>query len=207
MTPVARRGWQTALITVAVALLSAAGVYQAARWVTGLLYPLHHRELVAGCSGSHDLDTNLVAAVIRTESRWRAHATSRSGARGLMQIMPETAAWAAERMGLGGFEPDQLYDPAVNIRLGCWYLHYLIGQFGGDWVTALAAYNGGDHNVRRWLRESQWTGEAHHLDQIPFPETRAYVKNVLRDYRIYIWLYGNRPDRTGRAAAAVTGER
>ncbi len=149
-------------------------------------YPVNYRPQIARCGGEHGLDPYLVAAVIRAESRFRPKATSPQGARGLMQIMPETGRWVAEQMGLP-YQDDFLYEPEYNIRVGCWYLAALLREFAGDPVLALAAYNGGLTNVNTWLSERRWTGE---VAQIPFPETRHYVAAVLRDQKRYRFLYG-----------------
>jgi len=181
------------LLALVVLVLLAIGVRAALMQV----YPLQYREFIGDCAEEHGIDPYLVAAVIRAESRFRPEATSPQGARGLMQLMPDTARWVAGQTGLP-YDDAYLYDPAYNIRLGCWYLALLIREFGGDPVRALAAYNGGMTNVHNWLRDRQWTGERHTLPQIPFAETRHYVANVLRDQRWYRLIYGAwRPARTG----------
>lgn len=161
----------------------------ALRYAAGRLYPLHYRGVVWTAATDHGVDPYLVAAVIRQESRWRPRAVSRQGARGLMQIMPETGQWAGEKMGLGPVTPEDLFDPVVNIRIGTWYLSQLLREFDGNWAAALAAYNGGRHNVHEWLEAGRWDGEARHLAEIPFPETREFVSDVLRDYQWYRRLY------------------
>jgi len=160
-------------------------------WVLTRLYPLEYREILFLRAAERGLDPYLVAAVIRAESRFRPRAISAQGARGLMQIMPETGKWVAEQMEIP-FDPELLYDPDYNIRLGCWYLSNLLNEFDGNRVLALAAYNGGRNNVKQWLAEERWTGEAHTLEQIPFGETRHYVAVVLRDHKRYQWLYEKR---------------
>jgi len=153
------------------------------------LYPLAYGSAVNQCAAEHGLDPYLVAAVIRAESRFRPEVTSPQGARGLMQIMPETGRWVAEQMGLA-FDAAYLYEPEYNIQVGCWYLATLLRQYAQDPVLALAAYNGGMTNVDNWLNDQQWTGERHTLEQIPFSETRHYVAVVLRDQQRYRFLYG-----------------
>jgi len=152
-------------------------------------YPVKYRSAISDCAEEHGLDPYLVAAVIRAESRFRPDATSPQGARGLMQVMPDTGRWVAGKMGLP-YDDAYLYEPLYNIRLGCWYLAALLREFAGDPVLALAAYNGGMSNVYRWLNEQQWTGERDTLAQIPFSETRYFVANVLRDQKRYRLLYG-----------------
>lgn len=159
-------------------------------WLDRRLYPLPYRETVWIHAGAHDLDPLLVAAVIRTESRWRPGATSPKGARGLMQIMPETGRWIARQKGWPDLDIDRLYEPELNIEFGAWYLAYLRQDFDGDVILALAAYNGGNQNVRRWLQEKRWSGEHQTLGQIPFAETREYVRRVIDAYERYQRLYG-----------------
>lgn len=140
-------------------------------------------------AGRNNVDPYLVAAIIKTESNFASGAESRMGARGIMQIMPETGIWAAEQMKLKGFHPDHLYETATNIKIGCWYLNNLNKEFKGNKILVVAAYNAGRGNVRQWLEKERWSGEQATLDQIPFPETREYVGRVLKNYRWYRHLY------------------
>lgn len=152
-------------------------------------YPLKYHESVARHAERYMLDPLLITAVMRVESDFNRFAVSPKGARGLMQIMPDTARWAAERMGLADFDVEHLFDPETNIAIGVWYLSMLREQFGGDTVLALAAYNGGQANVSRWLREEAWSGEVETISDIPFPETRGYVQKVLHAYEWYRRIY------------------
>lgn len=159
-------------------------------WFWRLFYPLDYWESITSNAREFSLDPFLIAAVIRVESKFDPHARSKRGAIGLMQLMPDTARWVAEQVGVP-FSVDYLYLPEYNIRLGCWYLANLGQEFGKDLVVTLAAYNGGRGNVRKWLEDGLWTGEVHRVDEIPFSETRQFVKKVLRDYQMYRELYGN----------------
>lgn len=198
-----RRRWPlTSWLALLLAL--AALLYFGSRWLVAQLYPLHYRESLFRRAQENGLDPYLVAAVIRIESRFRADATSSQGARGLMQIMPDTGEWAASQMKIA-YSPQMLYDADYNIRIGCWYLAHLHQQFHGDTVLALAAYNGGHGNVTKWLQERQWTGEHHTLEQIPFTETRLYVANVLRDFERYRRIYGSGSQARRESLYAGTG--
>lgn len=157
-------------------------------WFWRLLYPIHHKEVMFHYAREYGVDPYLVAAVIRVESKYYPQALSPMGARGLMQVMPETGAWVAEQLGLEDFEPEQLFDPETNIRIGTWYLANLKQEFG-DLTFALAAYNGGRGNVRRWLEMRQSRGETLEIEDFPFPETRVYVTKVLYNYRRYREIY------------------
>lgn len=156
------------------------------------IYPLPERELVFQYAAENQLDPYLVAAVIRVESRFSDQAESVSGARGLMQLMPDTAQWAAERMGID-YQPDQLFEGEYNIRMGCWYLRELLDEYDGNLTVALAAYNGGRGNVSTWLEDGTWDGSLADLPALPFPETRDYVQRVWRDYHRYQKLYAGNP--------------
>lgn len=147
-----------------------------------LFFPFPYREAIEREAGRYSLDPLLVVAVMRVESGFSPRARSRAGARGLMQLMPTTAEWAARKVALRDFSTDGLEDPDTNIRLGCWYLSYLRRQFPGDLPAMLAAYNGGEGNVARWKRHPQALEAA-------FPETRTYIRRSLRTYRIYRLLY------------------
>ena len=152
-----------------------------------LLYPLPYREYVEQHAERHGLDPLLVAAVIREESGFDPRARSAVGARGLMQLMPRTASWAAPREGIAGFDVVDLEDPETNIRLGCWYLAYLSRQFDGQLPLMLAAYNGGEGNLARW--RATHGDETEELLTAAFPETRRYVERGLVTYRNYRFLY------------------
>ncbi|MCL5047115.1 MAG: lytic transglycosylase domain-containing protein [Actinobacteria bacterium] len=158
------------------------------------LYPLPYRQIIEQRAAQFNLDPLLVAAVIRTESKFNPGAVSKKGARGLMQVMPSTGEWAADRLKIPGFSLDRLFDPDVNVWIGTWYLDRLRRDFGGDLVLALAAYNGGSGHVKDWLQSSQWTGEQRTIEQIPFRETRNFVDRVMKDYRMYHLLYRRRSD-------------
>jgi soluble lytic murein transglycosylase len=141
--------------------------------------PLRHDDVIRQQAADKDLDPALIAAVIYAESRFRDQ-ESHAGARGLMQITPQTAAAIAHLSGGTEFVTGDLSDPEINIRYGSYYLRYLLDRYHGNEVAALAAYNAGTGNVDRW------GGADLSLDAIRFPETRAYVDQVLdkrQDYR------------------------
>jgi soluble lytic murein transglycosylase len=160
-----------------------------------LFYPFHYREQIIASADMYRVDPLLVAAVIHTESGFRQNAVSARGARGLMQVMPSTAEWVAERIGFPSFSEEMLFEPHYNIQIGTWYLADLIKQFDGSTVIALAAYNGGRGEVDRWLHQGIWDGGEANLGQIPFTETRGFVMRVLKTYRRYNQLYSLREEK------------
>ena len=148
-----------------------------------LRHPLHYRAIVEGHARNYDLDPALLAAVIYQESKFRADARSKSGAIGLMQLLPSTAHGIALHTGGSKFRTSDLYVPELNVRYGAWYLRHLLDKYG-DERTALAAYNAGQENVDRWRAAGSG---------IAFAETRAYVDRVEHLKRLYRRLYGLTP--------------
>jgi soluble lytic murein transglycosylase len=138
-------------------------------WYLRARYPLRYEHIVRGHAANYRLDPALLAAVIHQESKFRADARSKSGALGLMQLLPETAKGIATRTGGSAFEVDDLYDPELNVRYGSWYLRHLIDKYGSE-EQALAAYNGGQGNLDRGIM---------------YRETRRYVERVLELREIY----------------------
>ncbi|WP_324669863.1 lytic transglycosylase domain-containing protein [Geochorda subterranea] len=173
------------LAILALTVWTATNVRTVLRW----WYPVYYRESIVRWSAAHGLDPWLVAAVVRVESNFRPLATSPRGARGLMQLLPETARWVSGRMGEERFFEDLLYDPETNVRLGTWYLADLLREFDGRLPVALAAYNAGRGTVQRWLEQSTWDGSEKRLEGVPYGETRRFVARVLRSWRMYRWLY------------------
>ena len=133
--------------------------------------PLRHDDIIRQQSREKNLDPALVAAVIYRESKFRDQ-TSDAGAKGLMQILPETAEFIAKRTGGTQFELRDLANPQVNISYGCWYLRYLLDRYEGNEVAAVAAYNAGHQHV------DDWGGKDLTVDDIQFPETKQYAQDV-----------------------------
>ncbi|HVL97011.1 MAG TPA: lytic transglycosylase domain-containing protein [Solirubrobacteraceae bacterium] len=147
--------------------------------VQELALPLRHEDIIRQQARDKDLDPSLIAAVIYTESRF-VDQTSSAGAKGLMQILPSTADYIAQKSGGTQFEQGDLATPQINIAYGSWYLNYLLRKYRGSEVLALAAYNAGEGKLDEWLRTAAARGETFTAARIPFPETRAYVKKVLQ---------------------------
>jgi soluble lytic murein transglycosylase len=160
-----------------------------ANWFWRVFYPWPYKQDMIEVAVDSGVDPFLLAAVTKVESGFDPHARSSAGAVGLMQVMPDTANWVSQQIGFDDFHADLLYQPEVNLLIGCWYLSDLLNEFDGNITAALAAYNAGRGNVGTWLRSGQWNGTKRDLKNIPFPETREYVKSVLRNYEIYQYLY------------------
>ena len=143
-----------------------------------LTLPLRHEDVIRQQSREKEVDAALIAAVIYAESKF-SDQTSSAGARGLMQITPDAANEIERLSGGTTFELRDLSDPEINIRYGTFLLRELFDRYDGDAVAVLAAYNAGPANADRW------GGSDLNVDGIPFPETRAYVEEVLDKQREY----------------------
>jgi peptidoglycan lytic transglycosylase len=137
-----------------------------------LTLPLRHDDIIRQQARDKDLDPALIAAIIYRESKFRDQ-TSKAGAKGLMQILPSTAEFVARKSGGTEFTEGDLGDPQINISYGCWYFRYLLDLYDGNEVAAIAAYNAGHQRVDRW------GGAQLQVDDIRFPETRQYTREVL----------------------------
>lgn len=151
------------------------------------VYPYH--DTVMKYASMYRVDSNLTAAVIKNESKFRREVHSHRGAIGLMQLMPDTAKWIAGQLGDTGYTEQGLHEPDRNIRYGTWYLATLQKEFHGNDILALAAYNAGRGNVQEWIKEKDWPRDFSDIDAIPFEETREYVRQVLADQKKYRELY------------------
>ena len=180
-----RRRW-LALGTGAVVVGLLAGVLVASgafdKALQELTLPLKHEDVIRQQSGEKGVDAALIAAVIYSESKF-SDATSSAGARGLMQITPEAAEFIERQSGATSFEMEDLSDPEINIRYGTFLLKELLERYGGDEAAALAAYNAGPGNA------DKWGGSSLNVSDIPFPETRAYVEEVLDKQKEYRHKY------------------
>jgi peptidoglycan lytic transglycosylase len=168
-------------VVATVAIIGAGRIGDAVREIT---LPLRHDDIIRQQAAEKHLDPALIAAVIYEESRFHDQ-TSRAGARGLMQITPETADFIARRSGGYRFREEDLATPQINIAYGAYYLRYLIDHYGGSETLAIAAYNAGQTNVDRWVRDAGGPEAFDTARHIKFPETRAYVANVQERRRQY----------------------
>jgi soluble lytic murein transglycosylase len=173
------------------------------RW----MYPIEYQPVIQDTANRAQVDPLLVASVIRVESKFNSEDVSHAGAVGLMQLMPGTALWVAQMMHSNGDDLryakgdslKQLANPQVNIEIGSWYIHYLIRQFNGNRVAAVAAYNGGPKRVGEWLSNGTWDGRLNTIGRIPVGETRHFVDRVFYNYDLYKRIYG--ADKRWQAAA------
>jgi soluble lytic murein transglycosylase len=154
------------------------------RAIQELTLPLKHEDVIRQQAREKDVDAALIAAVIYSESKFN-DAESSAGARGLMQITPAAAEFIERQSGGTTFDLSDLSDPEINIRYGTYLLRELLERYDGDEAAALAAYNAGPGNA------DKWGGADLTVAEIPFPETRAYVEEVLQKQSEYRREYGH----------------
>jgi soluble lytic murein transglycosylase len=169
-------------------------------------FPMPFRNDVVAKAGEIGLDPAYVYGLIRQESRFIIDARSSVGASGLMQIMPSTARWTAKKIGLR-YSNELIADRDTNLTLGTSYLKLVLDDFGGSQALAAAAYNAGPSRSRRW-RDGPVLDPAVWAENVPFPETRDYVKKVLSNATYYAARLGaaapSLKQRLGRAIAPAS---
>ncbi|EFM08821.1 Lytic transglycosylase catalytic [Paenibacillus curdlanolyticus YK9] len=159
-------------------------------WMARWMYPIHYQEDIRASAWDYGLDPLLIAAVIRVETNYKTGKESHKGALGLMQIMPDTADWVINKAGFSDVTEDTLRHRAdISIQIGSWYLSSLHKQFDGNAVAAVAAYNAGPGNVKKWMENGVWDGAMDTVSNVPFGETRHYVQRVFYYYNKYKDLY------------------
>jgi len=156
-----------------------------------LRYPAPYRDVFAEFAREHGVDEAWVLGLVRQESHFIVDAHSAAGARGLMQLMPRTARWVARKIGLKHYHPGHMAEVKTNITLGTGYLKLVLDNLGHE-VLASAAYNAGPGRARSW-RDAKPLEGAIYAENIPFDETRHYVKKVMANAIFYASLYGDGP--------------
>ncbi len=180
------------MLLLGLALLAVAAyfIFSFPKQVPKINYPMTMEAQIRERAGEFGLDPARVAAVIYCESSFLPDAVSSVGARGLMQIMPQTGEWLATKFPDIDYQgADQLFDPVTNMRFGCWYLDWLIERYDGDIVKSTAAYHTGQGHVDDWLKDAANSQDGVTLDAIPSSATDTYVKRVVAAYDAYKELY------------------
>ena len=154
-----------------------------------MIYPTKYSEYVEKYADEYCVDKYLIYALIKAESNFDPEVTSSSDARGLMQLMEETAVERSNLIDEETIEAHDLYDPETNIRLGTSYLSYLLGLYNDNMILALAAYNAGLGNVQQWIQDEIIKPDGSDIENIPYKETENYVRKIIRDYQMYLRLY------------------
>jgi soluble lytic murein transglycosylase len=157
--------------------------------INDILYPLAYWQTVRAVSKQYQIDPFLLLSVMREESRFDPEARSVAGALGLMQIMPQTAYNLNSKLKMDISDRAEIFDVEINITLGAYYLGSLLKEFS-SLPSAIAAYNAGEHKVREWLKGGKYISFDEFIEDIPYDETRNYVKRVLVTYARYLDMAG-----------------
>lgn len=160
-----------------------------------------YMKIIDKYSQEYNIEKELLFSVIKAESSFNKDAVSKVGASGLMQLMPDTAKWISGKLN-EKFDKEVLKDPEKNIKYGSYYLSYLIGKFRNiDY--ALMAYNAGPGNVEKWIQGDILKGTPDDVENVPFKETKAYIKKIKKNYKlnkkIYSFYYDTNENRAKRA--------
>ncbi len=182
----ARLYWEISDYRSALISVQKAGPNTLSTW--GYSYPIPYRDAIVSHTAKHEIPESLAYSIIRAESSFSPTVLSPVGAVGLMQLMPATARSLAKVKSEGADTP-QLTSPELNIGLGVRHLKNLLVRFNGNLIQAVAAYNSGATPVERWLKISDASRPDEFIENIPYPETREYVKKVLTNLEIYNALY------------------
>lgn len=179
-----KKALKAVVVLAAAALLVSAGVR-----AMYAKFPLKYSEHIEKYADEYGLDKFMVYGVVYAESRFDN--TAHSGlARGLMQLTDATADWVAEKLGIE-YDYDMAENPEINIKMGCYYLSCLMEKYNNE-ETALAAYNAGMGNVSKWLADERYSSDGEALFDMPYGETKRYVKRVKIFTYIYERLYAER---------------
>lgn len=146
-------------------------------------YPMTYKNEIITYSNKFGVTSALVASVANVESNFHEDAVSNKGAIGVMQLLPSTAEWVAKKMNIE-YSEEMLLNGAYNIKIGSFYLSYLIDYFDSE-KLGICAYNAGQGNVSAWLKNSNFSKDGKNLDKIPFKETENYLNKVYKNYNYY----------------------
>ncbi|MBU4226942.1 tetratricopeptide repeat protein [bacterium] len=149
------------------------------------LYPAYFEDMIREHALKYEIDPLLALAMIREESRFNAWNESVAGARGLMQIIFSTGEWIAQKLNFEDFNNEMLFDPEINIDLGCWYIGYLKERFSNDLILIISGYNAGPGTTSKWLQQYSRSDLDNFVENIPYSETREHIKKVMKSYQMY----------------------
>ena len=180
--------WKKMLISIVSFLIIINALFLGAVYYGGVNYPVNYLEEIQKYSNEYGVDPKVVLAIMRVESNFKTDATSKVNAKGLMQVLPDTAKHVAKLLNIDANSMD-LNDAETNIKIGTYYIKYLMQNFS-NMDTVYAAYNGGIGNVNTWLKDSKYSSDGVSLYNIPSSETKHYVNKVNKALKAYEILYG-----------------
>ena len=152
------------------------------------LFPLEYSNLIEKYSSEYQVDKNLVYAIAKAESNFNETAESHAGAHGLMQLTDETAIWISNQLEISDFQTETVKKPETNIKLGVWYLSYLINEMEYE-DLAILSYNAGINKVKNWIDDNVIEKNSIDITKVPYKETKIYLAKVKVYKKIYELLY------------------
>lgn len=152
------------------------------------IYPQKYSGYVEKYAEENNLDPLLIYSIIKAESNFKEDAKSKSNAIGLMQIMETTAKEIGKELGIEQITVEKLYEPEINIKIGTTYFKILLDKYKNH-NLAIIAYNAGMGNLDQWIEQGIMDRQGENIENIPFPETKNYVKKILQNYKIYQEIY------------------
>lgn len=176
------------LLVIILLLLIVYKVFNIEEKILMYLYPKKYEEYVYKYSEELNIDPMLTFAIIKTESNFEEKIESKSGAIGLMQLMPNTAKEQAEKLKIN-YSKEIICNPEINLKLGLYYFNTLLDYYNQNYILAFAAYNAGLGNVQKWIDEGIIKEDGSDIENIPFKETNMYVRKIIKNYEIYKMLY------------------
>lgn len=169
-----------------------------------LSYPKGYQEFVGPYARKYGVDELLVYSIIREESRFQKDVVSPADAVGLMQLIPPTARTVARQIGINGFSTAMLTIPRINIEMGIFYFKQVLDKFDGDVELALASYNAGPHRAADWKVRFYGLEKDEFIEEVPFRETRNYIRRILRSYGAYKAIYGSSSSNQSQPTSSET---
>ena len=178
--------WVLAIILLIIILFKVVNIQE---FVLKKIYKQQYSEYVNKYAQIYNMDPLWIYAIIKVESNFNKDAKSNSGAKGLMQLMDNTATEMAKKEGIENFTLDMLFDPEINIRLGTRYFDELLAKYNENYYLAIAAYNAGKGNVDLWIKKGVLASDGSNIENIPYKETNMYVRKTINSYARYTELY------------------
>jgi soluble lytic murein transglycosylase len=175
----------------AVMQLGGANPFNAPRLIARLAYPVYYADQIVVLAEQYGYDPLLQFALVRQESLFESFAVSHAAAQGLSQVIPDTGAYIAQRLNWPDYENALLYRPYIGLAFGAYYLQQQLDAFDGDVYAALAAYNAGPGNARRWYNVAPHDPDLY-VEMVNFAETRLYIERIYSGHAIYRYLYGEK---------------
>jgi soluble lytic murein transglycosylase len=159
-----------------------------------LLFPQPFNDLIDPASARFSVPSELINSIIRQESSFNPEARSPADAFGLMQVIPEIAKATEKSTSLHIAQPEELYKPQINIPIGAAALQSALKRYNGQFILAVASYNASDKAVAGWMRTRFRGDPLQFIEDVPYDETKTYIKLVLRNYLFYMRLNSPTPE-------------